>query len=82
MVGRYSSGEFWFLMWYFNIIKDFVVRRLSKNKDIPPMVVYSNIYPFMHTKDQIFKKLGLECATWKYDIYDKTKYDYWPNLMM
>jgi hypothetical protein len=82
MVARYSSGEFWFLMWYFNIIKYFVVRWLSKNKDIPPMVVYPNIYPFMHTKDKKLLKLRSECATSKYDIYDRTKYDYWPNPVM
>jgi hypothetical protein len=32
MVARYSSGEFWFFMWYFNIIKDFVVRWLIKKQ--------------------------------------------------
>jgi hypothetical protein len=46
------------------------------------MVVYPNIYPFMHTKDKKLLKLRLECATSKYDIYDRTKYDYWPNLVM
>jgi hypothetical protein len=40
------------------------------------MVVYPNIYPFMHTKDKKLLKLRLECATSKYDIYDRTKYDY------
>jgi hypothetical protein len=40
------------------------------------MVAYPNIYPFMHTKDKKTFKIKVGMSTSKYDIYDRTKYDY------